>query len=64
MPEKEKAHQYVTEVVTSEITGISIQKLRNDRWLRRGIPYVKVGRSVRYAVDDIVDFMNSHKIVF
>jgi hypothetical protein len=39
-----------------------VQTLRNDRHLGRGIPYVKFGRSVSYSVDDIIDFMESHKV--
>ncbi len=37
--------------------------LRNDRHNRRGIPYYKVGRSVRYSLTDVIGFMESRKIV-
>jgi len=54
--------QYLTEKQVSEITGRAIQTLRNERHLRRGIPYVKVGRSIRYSLEDVVEFMESRKI--
>ena len=37
---------YVSEKRVSCVTGIAVQTLRNHRALNRGIPYVKVGRSV------------------
>ena len=36
--------------------------LRNERFIGKGIPYIKVGRSVRYNLDDVIDFMESRKI--
>jgi len=54
--------QYLTEGEVSSITRRALQTLRNDRHRRRGIPYVKVGRSVRYKLDDVIDFMESRKI--
>lgn len=57
-------HQYVDEKKVSEITGRALPTLRNDRHNRRGIPYCKVGRSVRYAVADVISFMESKKITF
>ena len=55
--------KYVDEKIVSEITGRALPTLRNDRFNRRGIPYCKVGRSVRYSLEDVVDFMESRKIV-
>jgi len=49
--------QYLTEKQVSEITGRAVQTLRNERFLGRGIPYVKVGRSIRYSLEDVVWFM-------
>jgi len=54
--------QYLTEKQVSEITGRALQTLRNERFLGKGIPYVKVGRSVRYSLEDVVEFMESRKI--
>jgi len=39
--------------------------LRNDRHLRRGIPYLKVStRSVRYKTEDVIAFMERQRISF
>ncbi|MCA9735451.1 MAG: helix-turn-helix domain-containing protein [Deferribacteres bacterium] len=54
--------QYLPEKEVSKITGIALSTLRNDRFYGRGIPYVKIRRSVRYDLQDVIKFMNAHKI--
>lgn len=54
--------QWVPEREAHRITTISLAKLRKDRAQGRGIPYVKVGKSVRYSISDIYDYMNSRRI--
>ena len=54
--------QYITEIEVSNITGIAVQTLRNWRHERRGFPYVKVGRSIRYELDEIDEYMQERKI--
>ena len=54
--------QYITEEKVSDITGIALSTLRNDRLYKRKIPYYKIGRSVRYNYDDVIAFMESCKI--
>jgi len=54
--------QFVTEKEVSKITGIALQTLRNWRHKNRGFAYSKVGRSIRYDVDDVLAFMDSLKI--
>jgi hypothetical protein len=53
---------YIDEKIVSEITGLAIQTLRNHRFLRKGLPYHKVGRAIRYCLDDIYSYMDSKKI--
>jgi len=55
-------HQYLNEKEVAKITRLSLATLRNDRFLSRGIPYVKIGRSVRYSLEDVIQYMESHKI--
>lgn len=55
--------RYVSERKVSEITGVALSTLRNDRHLGRGIPYIKLKRTVRYSTTDIIDFMESKKII-
>lgn len=47
----------LTEAEVSELTGIPRQGLRKDRWRGRGIPYLKVGRRVRYKADALRDYL-------
>ena len=54
--------KYITEEVVSDITGMALATLRNDRLYKRKIPYYKVGRSVRYDYEDVIAFMESCKI--
>jgi predicted DNA-binding transcriptional regulator AlpA len=54
--------RYLTEKQVAAITGDSLSKLRNDRFLGRGIPYVKRDRSVRYDQDDVIAHMDSRKV--
>ena len=58
----EKTKRYVDEKEASRITSISLSTLRNQRYLGKGIPHIKIGRAVRYSLEDVVAFMESHKI--
>jgi hypothetical protein len=53
---------YLPEKEVSRITGRAMSTLRNERFNRKGIPYVKVGRSVRYSHEDVISFMENRKI--
>jgi len=53
---------YLNEKQASFITGMAIPTLRNDRFLNRGISYCKISRSVRYGLQDVIDFMETQKI--
>jgi len=55
--------RYIGEKEVARITGRALPTLRNDRHRRRGIPYVKMGRSVRYNLEDVIDYMESRKIL-
>jgi hypothetical protein len=54
--------KYLSEKEVSGITGIALSTLRNHRSLRKGIPYLKIYRSIKYSLVDVLDFMESHKI--
>lgn len=53
---------WLTERQVAQLIGISLSKLRSDRHKCRGIPYCKVGRSVRYAQGDVNAFMAENRI--
>ena len=54
--------QFLNEKQVSKMTMIPLQTLRNNRFERKGINYIKIGRSVRYELSDVVDFMEAHKV--
>lgn len=54
--------QLVDETMASKILMRATQTLRNDRHLRRGCKYVKIFRSVRYRVGDLLDYQEKHTI--
>ncbi len=56
-------NRYVDEKEVKRITGLALSTLRNQRCLGVGIPYVKVGRAVRYSLKDITTFMENRKII-
>lgn len=45
-----------TEQQLSERWGVSIKKLQADRLKGEGIPFVKIGRLVRYRLEDILAY--------
>lgn len=55
---------WLEEKQVAKITGLSTSTLQKHRFQRRGIPYSKVGRSVRYAKSDVEAFMVSNLINF
>jgi hypothetical protein len=47
------------------LTGRSVFTLRNERHLRRGIPYLKISaRSIRYMLQDVQAAMEARRITF
>ena len=59
----EELPRYLTEYEVSEITRRAVNTLRNDRVKSRGFPYIKHGRSVRYNLDDVLQYMENRKVV-
>ena len=55
--------QYLTEKEVSKLTGRALSTLRNDRQTGNGFPYVKWGRFVRYRKQDVIEFMESRKVI-
>jgi len=58
MPDK----MYLKEGEVAEISSISKRTLQNDRYYKRGIPYIKKNSSVFYRRSDVLEFMESNKI--
>ena len=54
--------RWLDEKEVSRLTMLSLSTLRAHRFYRKGIPYSKVGRSVRYSVTDVTTFIDSRRI--
>lgn len=56
---------FLNETEVAALTGRAVSTLRNERFLRRGIPYLKVSkRSIRYRTPDVMNFMEARPITF
>jgi hypothetical protein len=56
---------YLNEQEVAAITGRSVFTLRNERHLRRGIPYLKISaRAIRYKLPDVIATMEARRITF
>jgi hypothetical protein len=54
--------RWVDERKVSEITERSVFTLRNERVQRKGFPFYRIGRSIRYKLSDILLFMEGRRI--
>ena len=52
----------VDERRAARVIGVAVQTLRNWRHMRRGPAYLKIGKAVRYRVEDLVSYLNDHRI--
>lgn len=53
---------FIDEREVSRITGRAVQTLRNDRFHRRGLPYHKFGRQVRYKLEEVMQALEAGRI--
>ena len=52
----------IDEKEVSQIIKRSVQTLRNERCQGRGLPYIRIGRSIRYDIADIERYIQIHRI--
>lgn len=45
------------------VRSCSTATLERDRWLGGGIPFVKIGRSVRYHKNAVLSWLEQHKTI-
>ena len=56
---------YLNEKEVANVTGRAVSTLRNERFLRKGLPYLKIGgRSIRYKSEDVIAYMEGRRISF
>ena len=55
-------YKYISELEVVKLTSFAAQTLRNWRCEGKGIPYYKINRKVVYRLDDVISFMEAHRI--
>ena len=51
-----------TQDETAQYIGKSLKWLERDRWAGPTIPYVKLGRSVRYRASDVIAVVEANTV--
>ena len=59
---KALGRRYLNEKELAEATGLALSTIRNQRSNRRGIPFIKMKKSVRYDWNDVVEYMNQNRV--
>jgi hypothetical protein len=54
--------RYVNDVEAAKILSVSPQSMRNWRHMRKGPPYTKRGRMVRYSLKELMNYMDGGRI--
>lgn len=52
--------QLINQEIAATILGVSPKWLERDRWAERRIPFVKIGRLVRYRASDIAAYIDAN----
>ncbi len=55
-------NQSLNEKQAAKLLGVAVQTLRNWRHHRTGPSYIKMGRSVRYQIMDLQDYIDQRRI--
>ncbi|SCY80913.1 helix-turn-helix domain-containing protein [Paracoccus tibetensis] len=50
----------INQEIAAGLLGVSPKWLERDRWAERRIPYVKIGRLVRYRASDIAAYIDAN----
>lgn len=59
---EQQIDKMLTEQQVGQITGMSLAWFQMSRFKGTGIPYVKIGRSVRYRTSDVQRFIEDHMV--
>lgn len=59
LPHTEKRPRMMNEKKLASLLGVSVSKVQKDRARNVGVPYCKIGRSVRYNIEDVNAYIAS-----
>ena len=54
--------QMLNEKNLAKVLDLSVAKLRKDRFEKRGFPYAKINRSVRYDLEKVKNFLEENSV--
>ena len=57
-----EAQKILNEIEVSKLTGLALPTLRNWRHLHKGPAYLKLGKAVRYNLEDVLAFAAKKRI--
>lgn len=49
------------QIVVAHIRDCSTATMERDRWAGGGIPFIKIGRAVKYKKADVLAWLNKHQ---
>ncbi|ORV53085.1 hypothetical protein AWC03_21295 [Mycobacterium europaeum] len=52
----------MTTAEVADLIRASKESLNQDRYLGRGLPYVRIGRKIRYRREDILKYLSDNTI--
>jgi len=55
-------NKFVNETKAAELLGLKRQTLANWRHKRKGPPYHKISTRVLYAISDLLNYRESHRV--
>jgi hypothetical protein len=53
---------YLNEKKVAKMLNLSVSTLRMDRHYNKGLPYYKIGKSVRYNINDVKNYLDTKRI--
>ncbi len=54
--------QLINEKNLAKQLDLSVAKLRRDRFEKRGLPYLKINRAVRYDLEKVKKFLEENSV--
>ena len=58
----QKVSDYLNDLEAAKFLRLSPQTLRNWRTQSRGPVYIKAGRAIRYAIEDLRAYMDQNRV--
>jgi excisionase family DNA binding protein len=53
---------FLDEKQLAKLLGVSIRTLQNRRVAGGGIPFIKIGKAVRYNPKDVAEYLEQHRL--